>query len=224
MIRKVNNSMRYEMIYDQIKDAIIHNRLKPMDKLNLQELSDQFGVSKTPVATAIRSLERDGYVVILPQNGTFVRKLSKEEIDILYVLRILIEQMILGLIVNTVDDKKLKAFRSAFCKMVNSKKSYEKIVEEYFELELTFHDYLISCCPSIINTITQNIIDLTKRSRRLSFLVDKELEEDENWLKDDIETHITIIDALLEKDAEKAKKFTALDIENTKARILKMSL
>lgn len=223
MINKINNTMRYEMIYDQIKDAIINNQLKPMSKLNLQELSEKFGVSKTPVATAVRSLERDGYVVILPQNGTFVRELSKEEIESLYDLRILIEQTIIGLIVNSVDEKRLKAFRNSFDKLLNSKKSYEKIVDEYFELELSFHDYLSSCCPAIISTITKNIVDLTKRTRKLSFTVRPDNEDSDIWLKNDIEKHITIIEAIMAKDIERAKKYTINDIENTKNRVMNIS-
>lgn len=223
MNQEIGGAIRYEMIYDRIKDDIINDRLKPMTKLNVKELSKQFGVSRSPVVTAIRSLERDGYVVILPQNGTFVRNLSKQEIEALYDIRILIEQKITELIVDQADAQSLRSFRGSFEKLLKSKKGHAKLADEYFKMELDFHNYLGSCCPAIIHTITRNIVDLTRRTRKLSLTSRPDNEVDESWLKNDIENHIRIIDAILSKDIETARKYTVNDIEGTKNRVMNIT-
>lgn len=56
-----------ELVFDSLRKAIIHGKLRPGERLMEIQLAEEMGVSRTPVREAIRKLELDGFVVITPQ-------------------------------------------------------------------------------------------------------------------------------------------------------------
>ncbi len=80
-----------EEAYITLKEWIISGRLSPGDRLMYDELGKQLGVSQTPLKEAFLRLEREGIVVILPRRGTFVRKLTRQDIIEFYQLREVLE-------------------------------------------------------------------------------------------------------------------------------------
>lgn len=223
MIGRIDNRSRYELVYEQIKNEIINDAIKPGTKLNIQDLCDQLGISKTPVVTAINALERDGYVVVIPQNGTYVRELSQEETAALYDLRIAVEKLTLEYAVKNIDRAILSEILEnlknlALC----AQQADTDIIDEYFRQEMSMHDYFLSCCPPLMQNIAKNVVDLTKRTRLLSLTCPAGLPDDDKWLIDDISMHICIADAMLRGDLETAKQMTERDIVDTKVRILEI--
>lgn len=85
MFNKVKYSSLNELIYEEIKAKIINNELKPNEKLDVDFLSNSLGVSRTPVTNALKSLNKDGYVIINPRSGSYVRELSKEELSCILI-------------------------------------------------------------------------------------------------------------------------------------------
>lgn len=215
MISKVGNKNRYDLAYEQIKQEIINNELKPGEKLNVQELSEKMGISRTPVANAMQALERDGYVDIFPQNGTYVKKMSDEELHVINRLREVVELLVLELIIPTVDKKQLEEYKQQFISFQIQKKTSEEIIKEYFEIEFGFHSFLISSSPAIIRSETQNIIDLTLRNRKLSIKHAIETQGAKLSIAKDAALHIKIIDALLKGDLESAKEYLKQDFKET---------
>ena len=75
-----------EVVFENIRKAIIEGVLKPGERLMEIQLSEQLGVSRTPVREAIRMLELEGLVVMLPRKGAYVANISKKDLmDILEV-------------------------------------------------------------------------------------------------------------------------------------------
>lgn len=75
-----------EVVFENIRKAIIEGVLKPGERLMEIQLSEQLGVSRTPVREAIRMLELEGLVVMLPSKGAYVANISKKDLmDILEV-------------------------------------------------------------------------------------------------------------------------------------------
>src|SRR5690625_3156449 len=199
MFDKVNLKKLNEQVYAAIKNAIIEDELKPGEKLSVERISKELGVSRTPVSNAMQVLERDGYVIILPQSGTYVRQLSLEEIKAIYELRESIEGMIVKLIINKIDRQQLKQFSKSFDQFLSRYNDVE-VIDEYFNLDLAFHEYLISLCPQIIQKDIRNIIDLTKRSRKLNLLYEMKEKEIISIMEKEINNHKDIIKSLLKGD------------------------
>lgn len=75
-----------EVVFENIRKAIIEGVLKPGERLMEIQLSEQLGVSRTPVRETIRMLELEGLVVMLPRKGAYVANISKKDLmDILEV-------------------------------------------------------------------------------------------------------------------------------------------
>lgn len=61
-----------ETAYNYILAQIINGTLKPGDFVNQRELADTLNMSRTPIKSALSQLAGEGYIRILPYNGTFV--------------------------------------------------------------------------------------------------------------------------------------------------------
>ena len=64
-----------------IRDAILQAKILPGDKIPEQELAEELGISRVPVREAIRVLEQQGLLEIRPKKGTYVRRLSYDELE-----------------------------------------------------------------------------------------------------------------------------------------------
>ncbi len=80
-----------EKILHTIREAIRTGDLKPNEKIVEQDLAEQFGVSRTPVREALRQLESDGYIKVVPRKGVVVAPLSALDVKEYYDIKGLLE-------------------------------------------------------------------------------------------------------------------------------------
>jgi len=76
-----------EQIAAKVGDRIIAGRMEPGVRVGEQELADEFAVSRGPVREAIRILEREGLVAVLPRRGAVVSALAADELRELFEVR-----------------------------------------------------------------------------------------------------------------------------------------
>jgi DNA-binding GntR family transcriptional regulator len=79
------------MVYEVLKDRIVHNELKPQEFLNEQAICKHLGVSKTPVREALQQLEHNRLVVIIPNKGCYVAHISIDRIREIFEIRTILE-------------------------------------------------------------------------------------------------------------------------------------
>jgi DNA-binding GntR family transcriptional regulator len=84
-----------EQIAAKVGDRVIVGRLAPGSRIGEQELADEFKVSRGPVREAIRLLEREGLVTVLPRRGALVTQLSSDELRELYEVRSSLIELVL---------------------------------------------------------------------------------------------------------------------------------
>jgi DNA-binding GntR family transcriptional regulator len=83
-----------------LRDAIWRGRLKPGDRLNELALSAELEVSRPPLREAIRMLEGEGLVISQPRHGSFVKRLSGDDVLEIYSVRCTLEQMAADLVID----------------------------------------------------------------------------------------------------------------------------
>ncbi len=83
--------LSHDSVYLQLRRMILYSELRPGEWLRQVELAKLLGVSRTPIREAMRSLQQEGLVEIVPNHGVRVAPLSLEEFEELYALRIGIE-------------------------------------------------------------------------------------------------------------------------------------
>jgi DNA-binding GntR family transcriptional regulator len=76
-----------EQIAEKVGNAIIKGLFEPGQRIQEQELADRFEVSRGPVREALRILEKDGMVQILPRRGAQVTRLNIEEVNEIFEIR-----------------------------------------------------------------------------------------------------------------------------------------
>lgn len=80
-----------DKVYEVLKRKILKRELRPGDKVLVDEVAHQIGVSRTPVKDALNRLALEGLVEKVARRGTFVTTLSAQDVDDLFDLRLLME-------------------------------------------------------------------------------------------------------------------------------------
>lgn len=224
MFEKVKYTSLNNVVYERIKENIINNKLKSNEKLDVDEFCEKLGVSKTPVTNALKSLARDGYIVINPRSGTYVRDYSYEEVEAIFDFRLVLESLAVEKCMGRADKDLLKKMKSDLegitLKLLEGSTDNEKLIDLFFQLEVGIHEYIISLCPKIIGDQIQNLMDLSKRFRKLqlsSIMNDKGARV---FCEGEIRLHIELLNAILQENLEDAKRFLSYDIAETKKEIL----
>jgi DNA-binding GntR family transcriptional regulator len=123
--------------YRKIKEGILGLRYKPGQKLSETKLAADLRVGRSPVRSALARLERDGWVRVLPQHGTFVRKFSAEDVAAMSELRLLLEAHAASVAASKVTPADLALLRTRFEAL--KAKGAERNFEEFLALDDLFH-------------------------------------------------------------------------------------
>lgn len=99
-------------VYDRIRGLIVSGELRPDEKLNIQILSDQLGVSRTPVREALLRLELDGLVVSKANSWTQVAPMNKTEAEDIYPIVWALEKLALSLAFDKITEKDINELES----------------------------------------------------------------------------------------------------------------
>lgn len=74
-------------VYNKIREAILDGTYQPEEELREIAIGKTLGVSRTPVREALRQLELEGLVYIIPNKGAYVRGITEEDIRDIYMIR-----------------------------------------------------------------------------------------------------------------------------------------
>jgi DNA-binding GntR family transcriptional regulator len=93
MARKIRHDSLTEKTYRKTKALLLNGRFAPGERLAYGPLSRELGVSLTPLREAALRLESEGFLVTLPRQGTFVRRLTREDAREIYDIREMLEAL-----------------------------------------------------------------------------------------------------------------------------------
>lgn len=110
MDAKANKKSLSNMVYRDLKEKILKNKLLPGDKLIEMEIASKLDVSRTPVREALKKLEKDGLVTSFPRKSYIVSKISVKEAKNLYIVRKSLESLCVELLAEKGLTDKTKYF------------------------------------------------------------------------------------------------------------------
>jgi len=120
-------------VYNQIKDLILRNEILPGQKLHHQALSEQLGVSRTPVREALTRLVQEGYVSFLPNRGFTCKEIRLQEAEELYDLREALEAF-------AVEKAIDKLTPDALAELAKKLHHYGEDIEKHFSRDRLLYD------------------------------------------------------------------------------------
>jgi DNA-binding GntR family transcriptional regulator len=116
-INKTAASLRQQVI-ESLRSAIIAGRLSPGQRLTERELTDGLGVSRTVVREALRQLEAEGLIEVIPNRGPVVRTLTAAEAEDIYRIRAVLQGLAAAEFVDHAGDDDLAALDAALAAVV----------------------------------------------------------------------------------------------------------
>lgn len=184
-----------QIVYEKIKEAIVEGIIKPGEKLSEVDLANSMAVSRTPVREAIRQLAKTGLVTLTPRKGAFVTVPTLEDASALYELRANLEMFAVSLIAMAPPMEELKKFKGIFLSMDNDTPPGDYLIQDR-----NFHNFLYQASGNrFLSGVLLNILDMINLYRPYSLA-------EHNYIKALSEGHIAVIDALLDKDGDRAKR------------------
>jgi GntR family transcriptional repressor for pyruvate dehydrogenase complex len=186
MYKVVQTSRLYEQIVRQIQDSITNGQLKEGDQLPAErELAQQFGVSRTAVREAVKTLREKGLVEAYPGRGTFITNGNARSIQQtldrmirsgpaggtahLAEVREILEPEIAALAAQRVDEEMLSAMREAISVMDAARQDSEAFIEG----DLDFHLALAEAAANpLILSLIDSIVGLLREQRIRTYFVE----------------------------------------------------
>lgn len=102
----------HDLVYTQLRRLILTNEILPGDWLRQSEIAQEFGVSRTPVREAIRTLSQDGLVELMPNHGAWVLPPTVENFEEIYAMRVGIEGLAAKRVAETASEENVLFFQT----------------------------------------------------------------------------------------------------------------
>jgi len=166
----------HDAVYHQLRHMILLGEIPPSAWLRQGELTQIFGVSRTPVREALRTLSREGLVVMVSNQGARVSPLSMEAFEELYALRVGIEGLAARLAIGMLGPADLEQLRRQFAELETLAGTAELKVylrkEWLFRLSL----YQVTKRKSLLMQV-EALREHAERYLRLAYTVEGRVEE-----------------------------------------------
>ena len=195
-----NASLR-TLAYDALKRAItdmdLYGTLEDI-RLDERRLSQDLGVSRTPIREALTLLEQEGFVRAVPRRGIFVVRKSKAEIIDMIIAWAALESMAARLAAERAADADIAGLRHVFDEFQTERP--EEHPDEYSQANIRFHQTIIRLggCR-LIEEMTQNLFIHMRAIRAVSM-------RQQDRARRSIEDHMGIVAALESRDVEGAER------------------
>jgi len=195
-----------DVVFNTLRQAILRGELQPGERLLEIHLADKLGVSRTPIREAIRKLELEGLVLMIPRKGAVVAEITEKSLrDVLEVRRAL-EELAMKLACEKILDEEIEELKAAAKEFENALKTGDVTV--YAEADVKFHDIIYR------TTDNQRLIQLLYNLREQMYRYRVEYLKREDSHETLLAEHQYIIETLEKRDAKEAVKAVCAHIDN----------
>ncbi len=200
-------------VYQQLRRDIVEGKLAPGASLVEAKLSEDLGVSRTPVREALRLLEQDGLVDSIPNKCSIVVGIDLQDISDTYDFRIPTFGLCARWATERMTDQEIEELRN----LLELQEFYlqKGDVEKVRENDSRFHDLIYAGCRS--RAVTQTMRNLHILSQRVREIAISETAR----TPDSVREHRAIFDAIAARDAAAAQVAAQEHLINAKEHILK---
>jgi DNA-binding GntR family transcriptional regulator len=199
-----------ESLADQIHRVllrrIIDGQLPPGSRINVPALAKEFGTSKTPIREALNRLEFDHFIMTKQRSGSYVRQPTIEDVDEICEFRKAIEWLCTGLATAKLSDEQLQELRTEVLEAERLAREEEDFTA-FFRSDENLHGTIVEV------TGNNRIIQVRRTSEPYLEWIRVLGATGINRIEVSTERHLQIIDAMLDRDAERAQSVAALHVD-----------
>lgn len=202
-----------DVVFKKLRQAILTGAYKPGERLMEIHLADKLGVSRTPIREAIRKLELEGLVIMIPRRGAVVAEITEKSLkDVLEVRRAL-DVLGIELACERITDEEKEALKKAQINFEAAIKTGD--LRSIAEKDVAFHNIIIDATRNI--RLMQLANNLSEQMYRYRFEYIKDMSQHENLINE----HQAICESILSGDKDTAAKYAKLHIDNQELAIMK---
>ena len=196
-----------ERISDEIRRAVVAGELEPGSRIRQEELAARFRASRIPVREALRRLESEGLVTLVPNSGAWIAKVDVAECIEMYKIRELLEPMALAESVPRLGEGDVQRLEQLAAEVEHTTE-----VEAFLRLDRDLHllSYARAGMPRLLDMI-ERFWNTTQHYRRAYF---KLIERSGHWIIH--AEHRLMMEAIRRKDAEEASRILQGHIRRTR--------
>lgn len=201
-----------DIVFEALREAIIEGRLPPGERLMEIQLAEQLGVSRTPVREAIRKLELEGFVVMIPRKGAYVADISIKDISEVFEIRRALEGLAAQLAAQRIKDEQLENLERLLVRIAETIENMD--LDRCIELDTRFHEVLYAASGNErLQYMVNHLREQIQRCRAQSLA-------HPGRMRQALEEHRAIVEAIASRDAELAHSLAEEHIENAENSLM----
>ncbi len=201
-----------DVVFNTLRQAILTGDLKPGERLMEIHLANKLGVSRTPIREAIRKLELEGLVTMIPRRGAEVAQITEKSMNDVLEVRRAMDALCVELACERISEEELAELKGACDAFAEAVKGGD--IKVIAKADVALHDIIVQATGN--RRLVQLINNLSEQMYRYRF----------EYLKDTsrhqilIEEHRMIYEGIVKKDKEAASQAAKLHIDNQELAII----
>ncbi len=201
-----------DVVFNTLRQAILTGELKPGERLMEIHLANKLGVSRTPIREAIRKLELEGLVTMIPRRGAEVAQITEKSMNDVLEVRRALDALCVELACERItpeDTERLKLACEAFEAAVGTGD-----INRIARADVELHDIIVQATGN--RRLVQLINNLSEQMYRYRFEYIKDSSQHQRL----IDEHRRIYESIVKKDREAASQAAHVHIDNQKKAII----
>lgn len=202
-----------DVVFNTLRKAILKGELKPGERLMEIALAERLGVSRTPVREAMRKLELEGLVVMIPRRGAQVANITEKDLNDVLEVRMALENL-------SIENACKKMTEEQLAELKKAAEVFEATMEEgnlvkLAEADVAFHEVIYQSSDNRrLNQVLNNLREQIYRYR-VEYL------KEEETRKLLVKEHEEIYEAIRNRDVKTAQEISYQHIENQREAIIR---
>ena len=196
MTERILSQALYMQVADRLRDQIYQHELIPGDPIDEMALCERFGISRTPLREALKVLNSEGLIELIPRRGSFVRSMEIEELNELFPVMAVLEGLCAREAVENCTAQDLQQLETMHEKLENYVK--ESNIDAYYEQNFVFHQAVQDLSANKwLQRVIGDLRKVLRLARHMQLTIPGRLEES-------LEEHRQIMQAFSKHDPDMA--------------------
>ena len=202
-----------DVVFNTLRQAILKGELEPGERLMEIQLAERLGVSRTPIREAIRKLELEGLVLMIPRKGAEVAEISETSLREVLEVRRSLEELAIELACQRITPEELTALEEAENRFARAVEDGE--VMAIAESDENYHELIYQA------TANDRLVQILNNLREQMYRYRLEYIKDEDRRQILVVEHEHILRAVRRRDIADAKSAVREHIDNQQLTITK---
>lgn len=206
-----------QQVYQYLIDKIYKMDIEPGTQLGIGEMSDQLGVSRSPVRDAFLRLLAEGILELLPSGSYRVIEFTRKYIDDVFVVRHALELTAVRLSVQNLDHARIQRLRDTWAQFLDFNGADPTLLDRHGNADQELHETIAEMSGNLLlKDALDKIVAIAHLIRRWHYAG----EIPQHHLIRTAEEHLRILDAMLNRDASAAVAALDEHLSSAHARTL----